>query len=132
VGAEYLCHRVIFVEDAASAFTPLDPVILFVRTDRECSPVSTAVGRPEPGPVFARTDRSRRLRAIGIDERWGIGQGERLPLAMRGGAVRTDEHQFRQIVGAVITHKQVRSGLANKTSSATAKSLVSSIRSLAM
>ena len=28
VGAEYLCHQVIFVEDAASAVTPLDPEMI--------------------------------------------------------------------------------------------------------
>jgi hypothetical protein len=28
VGAENLCHQVIFVEDAASAVTPLDPELI--------------------------------------------------------------------------------------------------------
>ena len=30
VGAEYLCHQVIFVEDAASGVTPLDPEMIQV------------------------------------------------------------------------------------------------------
>ena len=32
VGAENLCHQVIFVEDAASAVTPLDPEMIQVST----------------------------------------------------------------------------------------------------
>jgi hypothetical protein len=52
---------------------------------------------------------------MGIDERQGVGPGGRLPLATEGDAVRTDEHQLRQIATAVATHEQVRSQLTNKT-----------------
>jgi hypothetical protein len=33
----------------------IPPVISFVRNDRECSPVWTALRGSEPGPVFARS-----------------------------------------------------------------------------
>ncbi len=76
-----------------------DEVISFVRNDRGCSPVWTALRRPEPGPVVARNDRSRWLRAIGTDERQGVGRGQRVHSARPPGAVRTDEHRPCRIAG---------------------------------
>lgn len=89
-------------------------MISFVRSGRERSPLWTATRGSEPGQVFARSDRSRGLRAIGTDERTLEGRGQQLAPAQRLGAVRTDEHQSRGDGGAVARHEQLWSGLANK------------------
>jgi hypothetical protein len=44
-------------------------LISFVRSNSSCSPVLTALSVSEPGPVFARSDRSGGLRSIGTGER---------------------------------------------------------------
>ena len=90
-------------------------LISFVRSDREYSPLRTAPGGSEPGPVFVRSDRSRELRPIGTDEKLVIGRGQRLGRARRPGVVRTDEHEPRSDESAVARHEQLRSDLANKT-----------------
>ncbi len=66
------------------------------------------------GPVFARSDRSRRLRVIGSDKRQDVGRGQRCQLPWRPGAVRTDEHQALRVENAVAGHEQLRSELASK------------------
>jgi hypothetical protein len=91
------------------------PVVSFVRTDRECSPVRTALGQPEPWSMFARSDRARGLGVIGSDERRVNGPGQRLRPARWPGAVRTHEHQPRGDEAAVARDEQLRSELANKT-----------------
>jgi hypothetical protein len=58
-----------------------DCLISFVRSDHGCSPLWTAPGEAEPGPVFAAGDRRRGLRAIGSDETKVDGRGQRLPVA---------------------------------------------------
>ena len=70
--------------------------------------------------MFARSDRSRRLKAIGSDERRDVGRGQLRPLPRRLGAVRTDKHQPRRIGGAVAGHEQLRSELANITNASLA------------
>jgi hypothetical protein len=68
-------------------------LISFVRSGRDCSPLWTAPRGEGVGPVFARSDRSRRQRPIGTDERQVIGRGQSLAYGRRSGAVRTYEHE---------------------------------------
>ena len=90
-------------------------LISFVRSGREWSPLWTAPQGQGVGPVFARSDRSRRQRSIGTDERQVIGRGQSLARARRSGAVRTDEHEPRLGGSAVARHEQLRSDLTNET-----------------
>ncbi len=66
--------------------------------------------------MYARSDRSRRLRTIGTDERQDVDRGQRRAVPWRPDAVRTGEHQPRRLEGAVAGREQLRSELANKTS----------------
>ena len=87
----------------------------FVRTDRECSPLSTAARQPAHVPVFARSDRSRRLRAIGSDERQALAKVRDFWPAqgrVRSELTNIDSPSAR---AAVADHEQLRSELANKT-----------------
>ena len=53
--------------------------------------------------------------AFGGDERQEVGRGQRLAVRCEQGAIRTDEHAPAGSRGAVVTHEQVRSKVANKT-----------------
>jgi len=93
----------------------VSPVASFVRTDRDCSPLSTAHGQAGRVVLFVRTDRSRRLPDHWHRREAGAGTGQRLPLRRGPRAVRTDEHRPRRSEGAVPGHEQLRSELTNKT-----------------
>lgn len=86
----------------------------FVSSDRDCSPVWTAIMGRKRGPLFVRSDRTRRAGVIRAEERGDVGPGQRLTAGCRRGAVRTGEHQIRRNSGAVASHEQVRSVVANK------------------
>ena len=73
------------------------------------------------GPLFMRSDRTRRARVFGTEGRGGVGPGQRLAGGCRRGAVRTGEHQIRRNSGAVASHEQVRSVVANKITGLIAK-----------
>jgi len=66
--------------------------------------------------VSARSDRRRRQGSIGTDERQVISRGRSLARPQRPGAVRTHEHEPPPDEGAVARHEQLRSDLANETS----------------
>jgi hypothetical protein len=91
-------------------------LILFVTTDRACSPVWTAISGQEPGLLFVKSDRTRRAEVIRAKEMQGVGRGQRPAAAGRLGAVRTDEHQPRRKSGAVTGHEHVRSVVVSKIS----------------
>ncbi len=86
----------------------------FASSDRGCSPVWTAIMGRKRGPLFVRSDRTRRAGVIRTEERGGVGPGQRLAAACCRGAVRTGEHQIRRSSGAVASREQVRSVVASK------------------
>lgn len=57
----------------------------------------TAPRRAAGRSVRARSDRSRRFKTIGADERQVVSDGQRLAIPWRSDAIRTDEHQLRRL-----------------------------------
>jgi hypothetical protein len=64
-------------------------LILFVSTDRVCSPVWTAILGQDPGPLFVKSDRTCRAWVKLAKGRRDVSRGQRLAAAGRPGAVRT-------------------------------------------
>jgi hypothetical protein len=93
-----------------------------INAGRECAlPVLTALGQPRPGPVIVRCDRSRRPRAVW--HRREAGLAEVSGFYLRGDQVRSElmNIDLAGRRGAVASHEQLRSELANKTSPATGR-----------
>ena len=75
------------------------PVVLFASMDCGWSQVLTAITPLDWESMFARTDRSHWARVLRASGRQGVPAGRRLARGCRLGAVKTNEHRPRQIVG---------------------------------
>jgi hypothetical protein len=91
-------------------------VATFVRSDRSCLPLWTALEEVQRAECLRKLTAPERQDPRRAEKKWAIGRGWRLAAASRQGAVKADEHRPCRSDGCGHGREQARSGYTNKAS----------------